>query len=95
MLDTMRVMKHVNLILMIDNFIDMGKENLIKEHIHDFISRHEAMVSDKVKNNNQDINVRFTNFGNYAARNALYDVIKILDDNTKLKVIEMMKNKYI
>ena len=67
----------------------------IKEVIFDFVSTHEAIISNDTKNRDEDIVVRFTTFGNRAACKALYDVIQILDDDTKLKTIEMMKNKRV
>jgi hypothetical protein len=63
----------------------------IKEQIFKFVSRHESIISHEM--NSENIKTKFTTFGNKAACRAIYDIIEILDDNTKLKVIEMMKNK--
>ena len=43
----------------------------------------------------ENIKVRFTTFSNRAACKAVYDIVEMLDDDTKLKVIEMMKNKKV
>lgn len=48
-----------------------------------------------MKQRDDMINVRFTTFGNHAARKALYEVIEILDEDMKLKVVEMMKNRRV
>ena len=67
----------------------------IKEEIFNFISTHEAQVSRDVKSKDEDIDVRFTTFGNRAGCRAVYDVIQMLDDDMKLKVVDMMRNKRI
>ena len=67
----------------------------IKEEIFHFISTHECIISNEIHKRDQDINVRFTTFGNKAGCKAVYDVISLLDEDTKLKVIEMMKNKRV
>ena len=36
-----------------------------------------------------------TTFGNRAGCRAVYDVIQMLDDDMKLKVVEMMRNKRV
>lgn len=63
----------------------------IKKEINTFVSLHEIIISEIEKIKNEDTNVHFTTFGSRAASNALYDVIKMLDDDTKIKVIEMMR----
>jgi len=63
----------------------------IKEEIYNFISKHEAQLSCDLKNKDEDIEVRFTRFGNRAGCRALYDVMQMLDEDTQYKVIEMMK----
>jgi hypothetical protein len=67
----------------------------IKEEIFNFLSTHEAQVSHDIKEKDDNIEVTFTTFGNRAGCRALYDVILMLDDEMKLKVIEMMKNKRV
>lgn len=67
----------------------------IKNKIFDFISTHEAIVSNDMRNKDENINVRFTTFGNRAGCNALYDIISLLDDNAKSKVIAFMDNKRV
>lgn len=67
----------------------------IKEEIFNFISKHEAQVSIDMKKVDDNIDVRFTKFGNRAGCKALYEVMDMLDEDTKLKVVEMMKNRRI
>ena len=67
----------------------------IKEEIFNFISTHETQVSRDMKSKDENIDVRFTTFGNRAGCRAVYDVIQMLDDDMKLKVVDMMCNKRI
>lgn len=67
----------------------------IKEEIFNFISTHESQISYDMSKKDENIEVRFTTFGNRAACKAIYDIIQMLDDETKLKVIEMMRNKHV
>lgn len=62
----------------------------VKENIFKFISKHESVISQEM---GDEVNVRFTTYGNRAACRAIYEVISILDASTKDKVMEMMKNK--
>jgi hypothetical protein len=67
----------------------------IKEEVFKFISTHESIISNEMRNRDEDITVRFTTFGNRAGCRAINEIIELLDDDTKLKVIEMMKNKRV
>jgi hypothetical protein len=67
----------------------------IKEEIFNFISKNECIVSNEMEKIDENIKVRFTTFSNRAACKAVYDIVEMLDDDTKLKVIEMMKNKKV
>ncbi len=67
----------------------------IKEEAFNFMSTHEAIISRDMRKIDEDIQVRFTTFGNRAGCRAVYDIIEMLDDDTKAKVIEMMRNKKI
>lgn len=69
--------------------------NNIKDDIFEFISIHENIVTNNMKIRDEDIDVRFTTYGNRAGCSALYDVITMLDDETQLKVVDMMKNKRV
>jgi len=69
--------------------------NNIKEEIFKFISIHEAIVSNEIKSKNSDIKVRFTTFGNRAGCKAIYDILELIDGDTKTKILEMMKNKRV
>lgn len=63
----------------------------IKEQIYHFISKHEILISDEAKKNNKD--ARFTSYGNKAGLRAIYEIMEMMDDDMKSKVLEMMKNK--
>ena len=67
----------------------------IKEEIFNFISTHEAQVSHDMKQKDDMIDVRFTTFGNRAGCKALYEVIEMLDEDMKLNVVKMMKNRRV
>lgn len=67
----------------------------IKEKVFNFISKHEAQVSHDMNEKDENIEVRFTTFGNRAGCRAVYDIIQMLDDDMKLKVVEMMCNKRV
>lgn len=67
----------------------------LEEQIYKFISRHEAQLTTDIKAKDDDIEVRFTTFGSRAGCRAVYEIIQMLDDDMKLKVVEMMKNKMI
>ena len=67
----------------------------IKEEIFEFISTHEAQISYEMKERDEDINVRFTTYGNKAGCRAILDVLNELDDETQKKVLEMMRNKKV
>lgn len=69
--------------------------NKIKEEIHYFISIHEAQISYEMKKRDENIDVRFTTYGNRAGCRAVYDIIKMLDDDKKAMVLKMMKDKKI
>ena len=67
----------------------------IKEEIINFISTHEAQVSYDMNKKDENIKVNFTTFGNRAGCRAVYDIIQMLDDDMKLKVVEMMRVKRV
>lgn len=67
----------------------------IGDEIYKFISIHEAQVSNDIKKHDTDFRVTFTTHGSRAGYNAVYEIIKMLDYDTQLKVIEMMRNKRV
>lgn len=67
----------------------------IKKDIYNFMAKHEAIVSNEMNKVDEDIKVTFTKFGNRAGCKAIYDIIQLLDDDTKIKVVEMMQNKHV
>lgn len=67
----------------------------IKEEVFNFISTHEAQVSHDMNKKDENTDVRFTTFGNRAGCIAVYDVIQMLNDDMKLKVVEMMRSKRV
>jgi hypothetical protein len=66
-----------------------------KELIFSFVSTHEAIVSNNLRNRDSEIKARFTTFGNRAACKAIHDIIEVLSEDEKLKVVEMMKSKRV
>jgi hypothetical protein len=48
-----------------------------------------------MKQKDDMIDIRFTRFGNRAGCKALYEVIEMLDEDMKLKVVKMMKNRRV
>ncbi len=74
---------------MIDN---IKKE--MEETIFRFISVHEAQLSQDLEKQGLE-NIKFTRFGTRAGCRALREVIEILNEDQKLKVIEMMSNRKI
>jgi len=67
----------------------------IKEEMFNFISTLEAQVSYDMKQKDDMIDVRFTTFGNRAGCKALYEVILMLYEDMKLKIVEMTKNRRV
>jgi hypothetical protein len=68
----------------------------LQEIIYKYVSKHEAQLSSNLKNgSDNNIDVHFTRFGTTAACKAIYDIIDLLDNDNKIKVIEVMKNKRI
>lgn len=67
----------------------------IKNEIFEFISTHEAQISNDMKRRDENIEVKFTRFGNRAGCKAVYEIIEMLDDDMKLKVVEMMRSKRV
>jgi hypothetical protein len=67
----------------------------IQEEIYNYISKHEATISNNFRNSGDDIKVHFTTFGNRAACKAVHEILNILDDESKILVLNMMKNKRV
>lgn len=67
----------------------------IKQHIFNFISMHETQISNDMKKRDENIKITFTTFGNLAGCRALYDIIKIFDDDMKSNIVDMMRNKRV
>ena len=65
----------------------------IKQEIFNFISKHEVIISHEMDNEN--VEAKFTTFGNRAGCRAIYEIIELLDEDMKIKIVEMMKNKRI
>jgi hypothetical protein len=63
----------------------------IREEIFKFVSKHEVIIANQMKED--DIKANFTTFGNRAACRAINDILVVLSDDERQKVIEMMKNK--
>ena len=67
----------------------------IREEIFYFMSKHERIVSNEMSKIDENIKAHFTKFGTRAGCKAMYDIIEILDDDNKRKVIEMMRLKKV
>jgi hypothetical protein len=65
----------------------------IQEEIQNFMSTHECVISREMSD--KDIKSNFTTFGNRAGCRAIKDIIEFLDDDVKLKVLDMMKSKRV
>lgn len=63
----------------------------ISKEIDDFISTHESIISKEERDKGNE--VRFTRFGNRVSRRVLSEIMSILDEENKINVIYMMKNK--
>jgi hypothetical protein len=67
--------------------------NRIENSVHDFVATHENIITNKAHERDENIDVRFTRWGNSVARRCLIDVIDVCDEETKLKILDMMDNK--
>ena len=67
----------------------------IKEEIFDFISTHESQISHDMREKDDNINVRFTTFGNRAGCRAIQEVIQMVDEDTKIRIVEMMRSRRV
>ena len=63
----------------------------IREEIFKFVSKQEVILTNQMKED--DIKANFTTFGNRVACKAIDEILAILSDDEKQKVLEMMKNK--
>ena len=61
----------------------------IKTEIENYLSKQESIVSEDAKI--KDKEARFTTFGHIAACKAIYKIIKMLDEDTKVKVLDNMR----
>jgi hypothetical protein len=66
----------------------------LEERIFRFVSVHEGQLSHDLEKQGLE-NIKFTRFGTRAGCRALHEVIEILNEDQKLKVLEMMKNRKI
>jgi hypothetical protein len=67
--------------------IDVNKE------ISDFIGTHESIISREMLERDEDIRISYTTWGHRAGCRAVNDILQLLDEETKLKVMVFMKNK--
>ena len=68
-------------------------EENIENSIHDYVATHEVIITNRVHQRDENLNVKFTRWGNSVARICLVEVINICDDETKTKILKMMNNK--
>jgi hypothetical protein len=67
----------------------------IKQEIFNFVSIHEMIISNDMNKRDENIKPRFTTFGNKAGCRAVHDILDMLDDDTKINVLKMMRNKRV
>ena len=67
----------------------------LKEDISDFIGTHECIISKEMKERDDDIKISFTTWGHRAGCRAVSEIIELLDESSKLKVVNMIKNKRV
>lgn len=70
-------------------------QNRIEDSVHDFVAIHEIIVTKKAHQRDEDIDVKFTRWGNTVTRKCLIEVINACDEETKLKILGMMDSKQI
>lgn len=70
-------------------------KNKIDESIHDYVATHECIITNKVKERDEDINVKFTRWGNTVARKCLIEVLEVCDEKTQQKILNMMNSKRV
>jgi hypothetical protein len=68
-------------------------KNNIENSIHDYVATHEVIITQKVHKIDENLDVKFTRWGNSVARKCLIEVISVCDDVTKKKIIKMMDSK--
>jgi len=73
----------------------MNNNNKIENTIHDYVATHEIIITNKAPERDDNLNVKFTRWGNSVARRCLIEVIEICDEETKEKIIKMMNNKRV
>lgn len=74
--------------------INMKQED-INYATRKFIGTHEAELSYNIERHDSNVPIKFTTFGNQAGANALRDVMKMLDEETQLKVMSMMMDRIV
>lgn len=72
-------------------------ENPVKlyEIISHYISVQETIITIDMEKRDPDVEVRFTTFGHKAGVKAVIDIIRALDDPSRLKVLEIIKTKKV
>jgi len=70
-------------------------KNRIENSIHDFVAIYENIITNKAHERDGNIDVKFTQWGNSVARRCLIEVIDICDEETKLKILNMMDNRHV
>ena len=65
----------------------------LDETIHDYVAVHEKIIGEQAHKRDENLDVRFTRWGNTVARRCLKEVIAVCDEETKEKIIKMMNEK--
>jgi hypothetical protein len=53
------------------------RRDRIEESVHDFVSTHECIITNKLYQRGDNIDVKFTRWGNNVARRCLIVVVKL------------------
>ncbi len=67
----------------------------IENAVHDYVATHEVIITQKAHNRDENLDVKFTRWGNTVARRCLIEMINVCDDETKEKILNMMNNKRV
>lgn len=67
----------------------------LNDIIYDYVSTHEVIETNRVRKKDEDIPVRFTKFGNRSSCKSIREIISLLDDKNKKKVLFHMDNRRV
>jgi hypothetical protein len=67
----------------------------IDESVHDYVASQECIITNRVKEIDENIHVKITRWGNTVARKCLIEVLEVCDKETQQKILNMMDNKRV